>query len=126
MSIILRCLLILVAFATSVWIMRKIKKMKVKMEDAIFWIVFSVLLLVLALFPEISYFLCDLVGIRSPANLVFLIMIFALIEKLFTLSIIVSQLEEKVSILSGEIAIRSQSQEKRIEKVENRQTENKQ
>ena len=88
------------------------------MEDAIFWLVFSGTLLVLAIFPQISFWLSTLLGIESPANLVFLLIICLLFEKIFTLSIITSQLEEKVSILSAEIAIRSQAQEKEIISVQ--------
>ena len=43
----------------------------------------------------------------SPANLIFLIVIFLLLEKVFTLSIIVSQLEDKITTLSAELAIRT-------------------
>ena len=56
-------------------------------------------------------------GIESPANLVFLFVICLLLEKIFTLSIITSQLEEKVSILSAEVALRSQDDKKRINEV---------
>lgn len=118
MSVSLRILLIVAAVITVIWILKKIRKSKVKMEDAIFWLVFSGVLLVLAVFPQISFWLSKLLGIESPANLVFLLIICLLIEKIFTLSIITSQLEEKVSILSAEIAIRSQAQEKEIISVQ--------
>lgn len=118
MSASLRILLIVAAVITVIWILKKIRKSKVKMEDAIFWLVFSGVLLVLAVFPQISFWLSKLLGIESPANLVFLLIICLLIEKIFTLSIITSQLEEKVSILSAEIAIRSQAQEKEIISVQ--------
>ena len=59
----------------------------------------------------------QLLGIESPANLVFLFVICLLLEKIFTLSIITSQLEEKVSILSAEVALRSQDDKKRINEV---------
>ena len=48
------------------------------MEDAIFWIFFAAILLLLAIFPEISYELCRIFGIMSPSNLVFLVIIFLL------------------------------------------------
>ena len=118
MSVSLRILLIVAAVITVIWILKKIRKSKVKMEDAIFWLVFSGVLLLLAVFPQISFWLSKLLGIESPANLVFLLIICLLIEKIFTLSIITSQLEEKVSILSAEIAIRSQAQEKEIISVQ--------
>lgn len=120
MSSILRFLLVLVSLATCWWILHKIRKKKVKMENAIYWMIFSSFLLILAIFPQISFFLSNLIGIDSPANLVFLIIIFLLLGKIFSLSITVSQLEEKVSVLSAEVAIRTQDEEKRLEILENK------
>ena len=117
MTTTLRFFLVIASVLTVIWILRKIRKMKVKMEDAISWLVFSALIIVLAIFPEISYWLSKLLGIESPANLVFLFVICLLLEKIFTLSIITSQLEEKVSILSAEVALRSQDDKKRINEV---------
>ena len=94
-----------------------------KMEDAIFWIFVAVVLCVLSLFPEIVYKLTEIMGVMSPANLVFLIGIFILLEKVFTLSIIVSQLEEKVTVLSSEVALRSHSANRGIGIVEEEEKE---
>ena len=47
-------------------------------------------------------------------TLVFVIIIFLLVEKIFTLSLIVSQLEEKISILSAEVALRSKAASRRL------------
>ncbi len=54
MSDTLKGLLIIASVLTVGWILRKIRKNKVKMEDAIFWIFFAAILLLLAIFPEIS------------------------------------------------------------------------
>lgn len=86
------------------------------MEDTIFWIFFAGILCILGLFPEIVYSLTDLIGIMSPANFIFLVMIIILFEKVFTLSIIVSQLEEKITVLSAEVALRSHETAKEHEK----------
>ena len=40
-------------------------------------------------------------------------------EKVFTLSIIVSQLEEKISVLSAEVAVRSHAQEQHLNETDN-------
>lgn len=120
MSITLRMLLLIGAICTAGWILRKIRKLKVKMEDAIFWMIFAGILCVLGIFPELTYWLTGVMGIMSPANLIFLVIIFLLIEKVFTLSIIVSQLEEKVSILSAEVALRSHSADKKISELQNK------
>lgn len=118
MSDTLRVLLFFAAIVTGGWILYKIRKLQVKMQDAIFWVVFAAILFVLGIFPEACYWLTDRLGIMSPANLIFLVVIFLLLEKTFTLSVIVSQLEEKVSVLSAEVALRSNAAEKRIDKEE--------
>lgn len=118
MTPIMRSLLLLAAVGTVVWILYKIRKLKVKMEDSIYWIFFAGILLFLGLFPEVSYRLSDLFGVQSPANLIFLVVIFLLMEKIFTLSMLVSQLEEKVSVLASEVALRSQAAEKKIKNDE--------
>ncbi|HIR76892.1 MAG TPA: DUF2304 domain-containing protein [Candidatus Choladousia intestinipullorum] len=118
MSDTLRILMLIVAVVTAVWILYKIRKLKVKMEDAIFWIIFAGILCVMGMFPQVTYWLTYKIGILSPANLIFLVVIFLLVEKVFTLSIIVSQLEEKISVLSAEVAVRSHAAEKRLDKAE--------
>lgn len=117
MSDTLRVLLFFAAIATGGWILYKIRKLQVKMQDAIFWVVFAAILFVLGIFPEACYWLTDKFGIMSPANLIFLVVIFLLLEKVFTLSIVVSQLEEKVSVLSSEVALRSNAAEKRLDEL---------
>ena len=107
MSNTLRYLLLAAAIITAIWILRKIRKFKVKMEDAIFWIIFAVFLAILGIFPQLTYWATEKIGLMSPANLIFLVVIFLLIEKVFTLSLIVSQLEDKVTTLSAELALRT-------------------
>ena len=116
MSVTLRVLLLVAALFTAGWILHKIRKLKVKMEDAIFWMIFAAILCVLGLFPQITYWMTDLIGIMSPANLIFLIIIFLLMEKVFTLSILVSQLEDKISVLSAEIALRSHATDESLKR----------
>lgn len=114
MSVTLRVLLLLASVATVIWILYKIRRLKVKMEDTIFWIFFAGIMFLLGVFPKIVYKLADLVGIMSPANCIFLLMIIILFEKVFTLSILVSQLEEKVTVLSAEVALRSHEKDEMI------------
>lgn len=118
MSDTLRILLFFSALVTGGWILYKIRKLQVKMQDAIFWVVFAAVLFLMGVFPETCYWLTDRLGIQSPANLIFLVIIFLLMEKVFTLSIIVSQLEEKVSVLSMELALRFKAAQERPEKEE--------
>lgn len=123
MSSILRGLLIFASVAILYWILHKIRKAKVKMEDAIFWMIFSGILIILAVFPQIAYGLSHILSIISPANLIFLVMIWILVIKVFSLSVSVSLLEEKISILSAEMAIRTQDCQKKLEKIEGKEVD---
>lgn len=119
MSNTLRIVLMLSALITVVWILRKIYKCKVKLGDAIFWFCMAIILAVLGIVPEIAYWCADMIGIQAPVNFIFLFVLALMIEKLFTLSIVVSQLQDKVTVLSAEVALRNYNEEKKIEKLEN-------
>ena len=121
MTITLRIIWFVLAVVTAWWILSKIRRLKVKMEDAIFWMFFAAVLLILAIVPELSFKLSELLGFMAPINLVFIVIIFLLVEKIFTLSIIVSQLEEKIGILSAEVALRSKAETKRIDTVDEKE-----
>lgn len=92
---VLRTILFLASVFITLWIMYKIRKSKAKIEDSIFWVLFSFALIILSLFPQIAYWLSGVLGIQTPVNFIFLTILFALIVKVFRLSLRVSQLESK-------------------------------
>ncbi len=117
MSIVLRIVLLIAAVFSVVWILSRIRKSKVRLEDTLFWIGTSVILAVLGIFPEVSYWMAEELGIISPANFIFLVMICLLFEKLLTLSIIHSQLEDKYVTMAAEMALRCKDLENQIEEL---------
>ena len=100
-----RIALIVVSVANLFWSVRQINKVRIKVEDTAFWIVFSLLLAIISIFPGIPIYFSELLGIMSPANLVFLLIIFALIVKLFLLELGVSKLESKMQTLAQNEAL---------------------
>lgn len=121
MSTTLRILLLLASVVTAVWILWRVRKSKVKMEDAIFWICMAVVLFVMGTFTKVTFWLSGLLGIQSPANCVFIIIIALLIEKIFTLSIKLSQLEDKTEVLAAEVALRSKDLENEFIRMNERE-----
>ena len=118
MSIILRIALLIAAIFSIGWITYRIRKSKVRLEDTLFWIVTGVILGVLGLFPGISFWMSSLFGFQSPSNFIFLIMICLLFEKVLTISILQSQLEDKYVILVAEMALLCTDLEKQIKELE--------
>lgn len=111
MSIQLRIVLILGAVTTMVAMLRQIRKKKVQIDSTIFWILFSFLLVLIALFPDIVYIFSRLLGVISPANLVMAGIILILIIKMFLMTLEISELKEKIRELSQNIALRKEREE---------------
>jgi hypothetical protein len=105
MSFYLRILLIVFAVGFCIYVIRKIRKAQMKIEGAIYWIFLVSMLLLLSIFPDIGIHLANIIGIESPVNFIYLVIIFMALEKIFSLSVKSSQLEYQISILTAEIAI---------------------
>lgn len=107
MSVVMRVLLIMGSLLTLWFILRRIRSSEVQIEDSVFWIAFSALLLVVSIFPQIVFWISQLLGIQSPTNMIFLLVIFVLVVRVFTLTTRISQLDESVKRLAEELALRS-------------------
>ena len=62
-----------------------------------------------SIFPGIITWAADLMGFISPANMVFLLVIFLLVLKLFSVTIKLSLLENKIKTLVQHIALMDMS-----------------
>lgn len=101
----LRVILLIAAIGLVVFLLHSIKKSKMSIEDALFWMGFSFLILLMSIFPEIPSFFSDTIGFMSPVNFVFLFFIFVLIIRDFLSNRRISQLENRVKELTQQIAL---------------------
>lgn len=107
----LRICLIVASVLTMLGIMHKIRRSKVRIEDSIYWVLFSIILIVFSVFPQVAYWLSDLVGTYSPSNFIFTLVIFLLLVKIFSMTVRISQLESKLQELVQKIALDEVRQE---------------
>lgn len=105
MTAMLRVFLIVASALTMAGIMHKIRRSKMRIEDSIYWVLFSLILLGFSLFPGVAYCLADLAGIYSPSNFIFLLVIFLLLVKTFSMTVRISQLETKLKELVQHMAL---------------------
>lgn len=112
MTIALRSVLIIASILMLIYMIRKVRKSKVQIEKTVFWIVFGIFIIIISIFPQIIYWVAKLLGIQSPANLVWVTVIFVLLVKQFMTTLEVSQLETKVKELVEEIALKDKEDEK--------------
>ena len=109
---IIRICLIVGSLLTAFYILRRVRLAKVQIEDTLFWLFFSAVLLILALFPGIAYRAAYLMGFQSPINFVYIVIIFLLLAKQFFMSIRISQLDSKVRILTERVALKEEKVER--------------
>ncbi|MFR5692780.1 MAG: DUF2304 domain-containing protein [Lachnospiraceae bacterium] len=105
MSGVLRVLMILGAVFLMAFMLKRIRYAKMKIEYTVFWIMFSGILVLMGIFPQLFYWISKLLGFQAPINMIYLVIIFVLIVKLFLTSIQISQLENKVDSLTQQVAI---------------------
>ncbi len=105
MTLALRIILIVASVLVSFYALRKIRKAQLNIDDAFYWIVVSVILLVMSIFPIVPTYLSSLIGIESPANFVFLVMVSLAFVKLFDLSIELSIQKYRLNKLIQKIAL---------------------
>ena len=113
MSLALRLVLMVGAIITFILIAQQVRKHRIQVEDAIFWIILSLVLLILAFFPGIAYFFANLFGFQAASNFVFCALIAILIVREFSSSAEISRLKHKVNQLVEEIALAVKDKEER-------------
>lgn len=104
MSTILHILLIIGSVSLGLYILVKIRHSRFQIEEAIFWICFSFVLIIVSIFPNLLTVGAKRLGVLSPVNFVFLLIIFLLLLKIFLLSRKVSELEDKLKQLIQKLA----------------------
>lgn len=105
MTIFIRTLLLIISLGTLFVMLRTIRKSKLKIEYSIFWIIFLILLIIMAIFPQGVITLSKGLQFKSPENMVFLFVIFVLMVKIFYQTVEISNLEYKLEELIQKIAI---------------------
>lgn len=128
MTLLFRIILLAVCLFTYFFLHHSIKKERMRIEESIFWLILSLLLLVFSIFPGIPDILARLLGIYSTANFLFLFVIFILLLRLFYVNAALGKLEERVKTLVQNEALRDRREreqdrrDKRVKDSQNRET----
>ncbi|MFR5113716.1 DUF2304 domain-containing protein [Turicibacter sanguinis] len=101
----LQVCLILGSVGTYLYIIYKIRKSNVRIDDMIIWIISSIILLIFSVIPSIPAKIANIVGFISAANLIFTSIIAFLLFIVFGLSVKLSQQYEKLKDLTHKVAI---------------------
>lgn len=117
MSPVFQGLVIFGAVLMTYYILKRIRQAKLQIEYAIFWIVFSGILLIFSVFPFLVALMTRAIGMELPVNFIFLLFILILILKAFFQTIETSALENKVRNLTQRLAIEEKERQEELQKM---------
>ena len=110
MTIWFQIVLIIVSLATVTFILRGIRKSQVQINDSLFWIFFSLVLLIFSVFPKLAEIIARALGIVSAVNFIFLFIIFLLLINQYQLTVRLSKLDTNFKNLVQTIALRGKDE----------------
>ena len=125
MSVALRICLVALSIISLFYIIRKIRYSKMQIEYTLFWIVLSIIMILMAVFPQIVYWITIAMGMVSAANVVYLFIIGILLVKVFMMTIEISNLESKVQALIQEVGISGKEQREEYQELSQKKEEEK-
>jgi hypothetical protein len=88
---------------------------RIREKYAAIWLLLTVAVVVLGIFPQLAFWLSRLLGVQTPVNLVFAVGLVVLAAVCLQLSTEVSNLEEETRTLAEEIALLRADMERSLE-----------
>ena len=112
MTLLLQVMLIVCSILNFLYTIYQIRKSKLNINDSIFSICFSILLVLMSLFPQVIVWISEKLGFYSASNFVLVFIVFILIVQILKLQTKVSVLSEKLKALNHFIAIEKHDENK--------------
>lgn len=108
----LKIFLILLLFFQIFMIINTVKRKKLTMRYASFWLFLIFLMIGIVIFPDIIFKLSELTGFEKTSNMIFLLGFFFLFYISFIITTSVSRQNEKIKLLIQELSILKESVKK--------------
>lgn len=116
MGLKLQLVFIIASILTFIFVIKKIQKHGLSIDDAIVWILWSILLLIISVFPQIPTWISNQLGFMSTSNFIFCAFIFFLYVMLFMQTAQISKLKEKQKELIQKLSIKEYEEKKEKDK----------
>lgn len=97
--------LILVALFFLIYVIKNVLKRKMVINYALLWIMFGIVMTVAVLIPDLLKKICNIIGIQTVSNFIFLLGFGLLLMITFVLTEVVSSQKIKITTLAQEVAI---------------------
>jgi len=110
MKLELQLFFVLISLFTFVYVILKIRKHKLNIDDAIIWILWALLLLVMSIFSSIPIKISKLLGFSSTSNFIMSLFVFFSYIISFYQTIKISELKEKNKNLVHKLSLKLKKQ----------------
>lgn len=110
-SLILRIALFVGPILTLLYFMWQIKKNQMQIDYAVSWCLFCFVIIFFGAFPDLTNWISQKLGFMSPINMVYLLIIFILLLKQFTMSIKLSKMNSQITALTQAMALKENEKE---------------
>ena len=114
MTTTLQILLIIVSVITFLFVISKIRKSQLNIQDAVIWIMLCLLLIIMSLFLPFITKIAQTLGFMSTSNFVFALISFFLLIIVFSQTVKISILNDKIKNLNHYIAMKEHNEKKWI------------
>lgn len=115
MNSILRVTIVIFTILFLMFVIQLVAKKKLLLRYSLIWLALGCLLLICALFPDITYVISNYIGFINPSNFIILVGLAMLLCISLSLSLIVSKQSNSIKNLTQQIALLENLSDKIIE-----------
>jgi hypothetical protein len=101
----LRIIVIIACMAFMVLVCRQVALRHLMLKYSLLWLSLAVMVMLVALFPDIVYSVSSLLGFEAPSNFVFFVAMFFLLAISLSLSVVASRQTDKIKNLVQNLAL---------------------
>lgn len=117
MSTRIQILIIVAALLAVLYIVHKIRIKEIELRYCLLWMLLGIGIIVFACFPQFTEWLAHKIGIFQPVNMLFFAGFCFMLPIIFSLSVAVSKLSNKVKRLTQEIALLQEKERKEKDEI---------
>lgn len=105
MGLLLRIEMIVMAVLVVFIIIHNVNRKRLRIQYFFVWLLIALSLLAVAFFPGIVIWLCSIMSIETPVNLIYLLGIFALLLITFYQTLVISRQADRITRLTQIVSI---------------------
>lgn len=105
MNIRIQLLIIIITLLSMIYVVNKIKNKGIELRYSLLWLALGTCIIIFACFPQMTKWVAHVLGISQPMNMLFFAGFCVMLPIVFSLSVSVSRLSNKVKKLTQEIAL---------------------